>query len=322
MKRAPRRLLHAVLLLFGVSLFSFALLALAPGDFFDEMRLDPRITPEAVNALKARYGLDRPFPVRYARWLASVARGDLGFSFAYNEPAAPLLVARARNTLILTGLALVLCWSLAVPLGVWSAARRGGWADHAGEATGSVLLAIPELLMSLLLLFFAVRTGLFPAGGIASLDHSGLNSWGKAADLAWHLFLPVTALVLGTLPMVARHVRAGVADALDSRFVLAARSLGLSRRRILFRYALPAAANPLISLFGVSAGSLLSASLVVEVMMGWPGLGPLLFEAILARDLYLVVGSVMFSTLFLIAGQLVADLLLYAADPRIRMEEA
>ena len=128
------------------------------------------------------------------------------------------------------------------------------------------------------------------------------------------------ALTLGTLPVLLRHVRASMVEVLDSPFVRAARAHGIPRRRILFRYALRAAANPLISLGGFSVASLLSASLLVEVIMSWPGMGPLLLEAILARDFYLVIGAVVFSTIFLVAGNLLADVLLYAADPRIRTQ--
>ena len=153
---------------------------------------------------------------------------------------------------------------------------------------------------------------------MVSLNHEHLSTPEKMRDLLAHLILPVAALVMGTLPMLFRHVRTGMVEALGASSVQAARSLGLSRKRILFGYALPLAANPLISLLGLSFATLLSSSLLVEVVMGWPGLGPMLLEAILARDLYLVIGAVMLSALFLVAGNFFADILLYLVDPRIR----
>lgn len=313
-----RRLLHAAFLLLGVSLLTFVFLQLAPGSFFDEMRLNPQISPETVAALRAQYGLERPLPVRYARWLGSVMRGELGFSFAYNSPAAPLLWVRARNTLLLTATATLLAWLLAIPIGVWTAAHRSRASAHFTTAGTAALLATPDLLIALGLLLLAVRTRWFPAGGMISLGFDAMG-WGeRARDVAVHLALPVAVLVVGSLPVLVRHVRAAVMEVQDSAFIRAARGHGIPRRRLLFRYALPAAANPLISLFGFSVGTLLSGSLLVEVVMSWPGLGPLFLEAILARDLYLVIGAVMLSTLFLVAGNLLADLLLYAADPRIR----
>ena len=315
------RLLHGLFLLFGVSVLSFLFVALAPGSFLDEMRLSPQISPETVGALRAQYGLDRPLPVRYARWVRSVLRGELGFSFAYNTPAAPLLRVRARNTLVLTGSATLLAWATAIPIGVWAAARKGRVVDQLTTASATALLAVPDLLLALGLLLLAVRTGWFPTGGMVSLGFEGLGFGAKVKDAARHLTLPVVTLVVGTLPVLVKHVRAALIEVLDSAFLRAARGHGIPRRRLLFRYALPAAANPLISLFGFSVGALLSTSLLVEVVMSWPGLGPLLLEAILARDLYLVIGAVMFSTVFLLAGNLLADVLLYANDPRIRTGE-
>jgi peptide/nickel transport system permease protein len=142
----------------------------------------------------------------------------------------------------------------------------------------------------------------------------------RVLDVAWHLVLPVAVLVLGMLPILVRHVRASMAEAIDSPFALSARAQGISRRRLLFRHLLPAAANPLISLFGFSLGTLLSASLLIEVVMGWPGLGPLFLEAIMARDFALVLAVVMLSASFLVVGNLLADILLYRMDPRIRMK--
>jgi peptide/nickel transport system permease protein len=314
------RALHGLLLLLGVSLLSFVLLELAPGDYFSEMRLDPRISEATVRELRARYGLDRPLPERYVRWLASVARGEMGYSFAYGQPVGRLLWPRARNTLLLTATSTTLAWLLAVPLGAWWATRRRGAADAAVAGLTAALLAMPDLVLALGLLLLAVRTGWLPAGGMVALGHEQMGLAGRAADIARHLVLPVTALVLGTAPMLVRYVRAAVADTLDAPFVRAARAHGLPERRLLIRHALPAAANPLVSLFGLSLAGLLSTSLLVEVVVGWPGLGPLLLEAILARDFYLVLGPVMASTLLLAGGNVLADALLLAVDPRIRSE--
>jgi peptide/nickel transport system permease protein len=312
---------HGFLLLVGVSVLSFVLVELAPGDYFAEMRLDPRVSEATVRALRVRYGLDRPLPERYLRWVASLATGELGYSFAYSQPVGPLLWPRLRNTLLLTVTANGLAWMLAVPLGAWWATRRRGVADASMAGLTAVLLALPDLVLALGLLLLAVRTGWFPAGGMVSLGHEQMSAGARWRDVAAHLVLPVTALVLGILPVLMRYVRASVADALGAPFVRAARAHGIPEVRVLLWHALPAAANPLISLFGLSLAGLLSTSLVVEVVMSWPGLGPLMLEAILARDFYLVLGPVLASTLLLVGGNLLADTLLLAADPRIRGEE-
>ena len=318
MRWIARRLVHGLLLLFGVSVLTFGFTEIAPGDYFDHMRLDPRISPETVEALRSRYGLDRPLPVRYWRWLGSAVRGELGHSFAYNTSVGSLLWPRARNTLLLTGLATLFAWLLAVPIGTWVAASKRRWIQAAFGGATSLLLAIPDLLLALLFLLLAARTGFFPVGGMVSVDYASLDFWGKLKDLVWHFTLPVLTLTLATLPVLVRHVHASLSEVLHSRFLLAARGFGIPRGRLLFRYALPVAANPLLSLLGFSIGSLLSGSLLIEVILSWPGVGPLLLESILARDVHVVVGAVLISTALLIVGNLVADLLLYAVDPRIR----
>jgi len=250
--------------------------------------------------------------------MRSVLRGQMGFSLAYNSPVAPLLWMRARNTLLLTLTAMLLAWALALPLGIWSAEKRGGLPDRAVSLATATLMVVPDLVLALGLLILAARSGWFPTGGMVSVDFAELSSAGKFRDLALHMALPVAALVLSALPTLVRHIRAAVGDALTAPFLRAAMAHGISRRKLLYRYALRAAANPLISLFGFSVGALLSGSLIVEIVMSWPGLGPLLLEAILARDLYVVIGGVLFSTVFLVCGNFLADMLLYWADPRIR----
>ncbi|MGA8224358.1 MAG: ABC transporter permease [Candidatus Acidiferrales bacterium] len=320
MKYLSRRILHSTLLLLGISFLSFALLQMAPGDYFDAIRLNPQISAQTIKGIRSEYGMDRPLPVRYELWLRSAIRGEFGFSFAYAGPVGPLLWARARNTLLLTGTATLLAWALAIPIGIWSASKRGEWSDRVFGLITSTLLTIPELLFVLCLLLLAVRTSWFPAGGMISPGASEAGLWSKARDVFYHLVLPGVGLALVTMPTLVRHVRSAMIEALDAPFVRAARGHGIPRVRLLFRYALPVAANPLISLMGLSIGAMVSASLLVEVILSWPGLGPLMVEAILARDVYVVIGVVMLSSVFLIAGNLLADLLLFASDPRIRVE--
>ena len=320
MKYLARRFLHATLLLLGVSIFSFVLLQLAPGDFFSPMGLNPQMSARTVAGLRSQYGLNQPLPIRYQHWLRAILHGDLGKSFAYNGPVAPLLAVRARNTLLLTGTAMLLAWLLAIPLGIASAVQRGRWGDRAGGVVTSALLTIPDLVLFLAILLLAVRTGWFPTGGMVSTAFDDLTPWGKAKDVANHLFLPALGLAIATLPALLRHVRSAMIEVLEAPFIRAARAHGISELRVLLRYALPVAANPLISLFGFSVATMLSASLLVEVILSWPGIGPLLLDAILAKDFYVVIGAVMLSSVLLVAGNLLADLLLIATDPRIRLE--
>ncbi len=320
MRYVSRRLAHSVLILVAISFLSFALLQWGAGDYFSNLRMNPRVSAETIRGLHEKYGFDRPFLVRYAQWVRSVIKGDMGFSFSYNSPVGPLLWTRARNTLLLTGSATLIAWGLALPLGVLTATRKGRWDDRACSAATSTLLALPDLLLFLLLLMFAVRTGWFPAGGMASTGFDDLSFWGKVSDLALHLALPSLGLAVVTLPVLVRHIRAAMIEALESPFIRAARGHGIPRRRLLWRYALPAASNPLISLMGLSIAGMLSTSAIMEVVLSWPGLGPLIVQSVLARDTYVVLAVVMMSSAFLLAGNLLADLLLFASDPRIRVE--
>jgi peptide/nickel transport system permease protein len=315
-----QRLTRALFVLLGVSLLVFVLIDLAPGRSFQEMRMNPQISRETVAALRAEYGLDQPLPMRYARWLRSVSRGEMGFSFAYNRPIWPLLRSRIGNTLILTLSALLASWLIAIPLGAWMAHRAGRWEDRIFGVSSTCLLAIPDVLIGLGLLSFALRVGWLPTGGMHAPQSVETETFARAKDLAIHLILPLCALCAGMLPMLVRHVRSAMRDVLRAPFIMAARGHGIPRYRLLFAQALPAAANPLISLFGTSMGILLSQSVLVEVIMSWPGIGPLLLQAMLDRDPHVVVAIVLFSTIFFVAGNLLADILLYIADPRIRME--
>jgi peptide/nickel transport system permease protein len=312
-----RRFAHAALLLAAISLLSFALVQSAPGDFFDQMRMNPRVSAQTVEGLRAEYGLDRSFAVRYGLWILSALRGEFGISLAYNAPVGTLLMPRARNTLLLTGTSTVLAWLLAIPIGVWSSTNRRKLSRRSSELATSTLLTIPDLLLFLCVLLFAVRSGWFPSGGMYSAENES-HGLSQLKDIAWHLFLP--SLALATLPALIRHVCSAMIEVLDSPFIRTARSHGIPNSRLLFRFALPVAANPLISLFGFSVATMLSSSLLLEVILSWPGLGPLLVEATLNKDVYVVVGTVMLSAIFLVAGNLLADVLLFAADPRIRVE--
>src|SRR5258706_12687060 len=255
MRFLVRRLGHAAFLLLGVSVLAFAFSTLAPGNYFDEMRLNPQISAERLSALRADYQVDRPMALRYARWAAALLHGDLGFSFAYNTPVAPLLLIRARNTLLLTGTATVLLWMLALPLGVWSAERLGRPADVALSWATAVLLIVPDLALALGLLVLAVRSGWLPTGGMVSVGFAGFSAVQRIRDVALHMVLPVTVLVASALPVLLRHVRAAMAEALEAAFLRAAEGHGISRRRLLFRYRWPGAGLLRIGLFGCSFGA-------------------------------------------------------------------
>jgi peptide/nickel transport system permease protein len=313
-----RRLIRAILLLVGVSALCFLFTEMAPGSFFDEMRLNPQISPETISSLRSHYGLDKPLVVRYGRWMRSAAQADFGYSIAYNTPVAPLLWSRTKNTLLLAAAGTLLTWLISVPLGVWVAARRGRLLDNTVGAVSSLLISVPEVVIAVALLAIVVRWRVLPVGGMRSLDSEALSQWARVQDIAARMVLPVIILALAETAIIVRHIRASMLEVLNAPFVQAARSFGIHRARVLFRHVLPVAASPAISLFGFSLAGLVSGSLLVEVICGWPGLGPLILDATLARDFYLVIGGIMLSAVFMVGGNLIADIMLLACDPRIR----
>ncbi len=315
MSRLVGRLAQGALLLVVLSMLVFVFAELAPGDFFTGAVLDPRMSEELIETLRLQYGLEQPLHIRYLRWASSVARGEGGFSIAYRRPVVDLFLPRAAHTLMLAGASMLLAWIIALVLGIAGAYRAGGWLDRSTLIAVAALLAIPELLLALLGILVAVNTRL-PLGGATSLDYASLSLGARLIDRIEHLVIPVTVLALTSLPVLVRHVRTSVLEALDAPFVRAARGHGISGRRLMLAYVLPAAANPLITLFGISFGGLLSGSLVIEGAMGWPGLGPLVLESMTNQDLHVLLAGILGVCAFLWVGNLIADGLLVLIDPR------
>lgn len=313
-----RRFVRSVFLLVAISVLAFGTSQLAPGSFLDELRMNPQISSQTIAALQTQYGLDQPIRVRYFRWMKSLVAGDLGYSLSYNMPVNKLLWERMRNTLFVGTLAMLLAWAVALPMGIWSARRAGGWFDRLCSGFSTLFLGTPELALALLLILAAAHFGTLPVGGMNSSAQP--PGWSAKLDTFRHLLIPMIALALPATPLLFRHTRAAMLEAWNSPFLQAAKGHGIGEVRLLLRHALPVASNPLISLFGLSLATLVSGSFLVEVITGWPGMGPLFLEAIYNRDAQVVMAVVMLFSVFLIAANFTADLLLYATDPRVRAE--
>jgi peptide/nickel transport system permease protein len=311
------RLLQGISLLFVVCVASFLLLQVAPGHYFSGYEASPDVSQKTIEGLRQQSGLDVPIAQRLLQWVRSAIHGDFGNSLAYRLPVVELLRERATNTLVLTIISTTLAWLLGVPIGLLAAVHRNRILDRLFSLGTTTLISIPGLVTAFALIALAAWTGALPVGGMHSAEAHQLSWSGKIVDLGNHLLLPVITLVLMALPVITRHVRSTAVELLDATFVQAARAHGLRRRTILFRYVLRPASNSLISLFGFSIASLISGSFIVEIVMGWPGLGPLLLEAILARDLNIVLGAVILSSVFVVGANFIADMMLYVLDPRI-----
>lgn len=314
-----RRLLQTLPLLIGISALTFVLLQLAPGDFLATMADNPQISPAAIEAMRRRFGLDQPWWTQYLLYLKNVfLHLDFGESFSRHQPVFTVLRASLGNTLLLACAAAIITWGLAIPLGVLAAVRQYSGTDRALSFVSFVWLSIPEVLSGLLFLWLAAATGWFPIGGMLDLDHDLMGPLDQLGDLLRHLALP--ALVVGLIPLAGRmrQMRANLLDQLRLDYVITARAKGLPESRVIVGHALRNALNPLITLFGFTLGSLVSGSFVAETIFSWPGLGMVTLEALNTQDQYLVMGSVLMASAVLIAGNLVADVLLVVADPRIR----
>jgi peptide/nickel transport system permease protein len=313
-----RRLLQVLPLLLGITALTFLLLQLAPGDFLNQMAENPAISAETIEAMRHRFGLDRPWYVQYLLYLKNlVLHFDFGESFSRHQPVFVVLREGLLNTLLLAGAAAVVTWGLAVPLGVWAAVRQHSWVDRTLSIVAFVWLSVPEILSGLLLLMLAAKTGWLPIGGMHSLDYDDLDLAGKLWDVARHLLLP--AFVVGLIPLASRmrQMRGNLLDVLRLDYVTTARAKGLDEHVVVFKHALRNALNPMITLFGYTLGALVSGSFIAEIIFSWPGLGRITLDAIQTQDQYLVMGSVLMASVVLILGNLVADLLLAVADPRI-----
>lgn len=314
-----RRLLFALILVFVVSSSALLLARLAPGDVTSQ--LGPFATPAEIARTRASFDLDRTVAGQWAAWLGRAVRFDFGNSFLYNQPVRGLVLGAAANTALLALAALTVATFVGIPLGIISGSRRSSVAAVIRGAS-LVCLSVPPLLTSLLLVFFAASTNLLPAGGMTSVSGTDPGAWARLADVAAHLPLPVLALALPIAATFERLQAQSMADALHQPFTVAAAARGLSPQQVILRHAWRSSLRPICGIYGMAIGALLSGSFVVEFVTAWPGLGRLMYEALRARDIYLVTGCAAMGGLFLAIGSLIGDLLLAVVDPRIRESSA
>lgn len=315
-----RRLLFAAVLVVVSSSAALLLTRLAPGDVTIE--LGPLATPAEVAAMRARYDLDRSAMAQWARWGSRALRLDFGESSLHKRPVAPLVGRAAANTAALGLVALLVATAVGISLGIFTGSRTSGVAAAVVRGVSIACVSLPPLLTSLLLVFLAARTGWLPLGGMTSAALVD-QSWGAwFADVAAHLPLPVLALALPAAATLERLQSRSIADVRDQPFITAAVARGVPAASLIVNHAWRASLRPVCAVYGLIIGMLLSGSFVVEYVTAWPGLGRLMYEALSARDIYLVAGCAAMGAFLLAVGTLIGDLLLAAADPRVREAEA
>ena len=307
-----RRAAQTVPLLLIVSLLVFALLHAAPGGPLTIYLENPGVRPEDIERLRKSLGLDQPLATQYLRWLSAFVRGDWGFSLSDGRPVAERMLERAPATLELAGASLVVALLAALPLGIMSAVRRGGWLDRIGSAAALAGVSLPVVWFGLILqLTIAIGLGWLPSSGRSAVFDSGF------ADRVSHLILPAIVLAAVHAAAWSRYLRSSMLSILSQRFVLAGEARGIPQRALVLKHALRNAAGPLATVVLMDAALLVSGAVVTESVFAWPGLGGLFTEAIVRRDYPVLMAFLMVTSMAVIVLNFLADLAHRALDPRV-----
>ena len=311
-----RRLLQAIPTFIGITILSFALLRLAPGDPVNLLVFGvPDMTPEQVAALRHEYGLDQPLPIQYLNWLERTATGDFGRSFLYHRPVAEMIGAALPNTLLLASVSLLIALLIGVPLGALAARMRGSAIDNLVRVVGVAGHAIPAFWFGLLfILILGVQFRLVPVSGMLTI---GKDPW-DIGDRLMHLLGPAIALSLAPIANYSRLMRTEVLDVLGQDYIRTARAKGLAEQLVVFGHALRNALLPMITALGTAVAFLLSGAVVIEQVFAWPGMGRMFFEAARSKDYPIVMAVVVLGGFMLVAAYLLRDLAYGVADPRVR----
>jgi peptide/nickel transport system permease protein len=310
-----RRLLQAVPLLIGVSIIGFALMHLAPGGPLAVYTLNPTITNQDIERIRVVLGLDQPVHIQYLKWAAGMATGNWGYTFFGGRPVLDVILERMPATMLLMGSALSLAIVIGCTIGLLGAVRRYSIFDMLATSGAMVALSFPTFWFGLMAIwFFAVKLGLLPSGGMYELGEED-----NILDLLRHLVLPVLVLALVITAVWSRYSRSAFLEVMQQDYMRTARAKGLRPAERLFRHALPNALKPLIALLGLELPALFSGALVTETIFGWPGMGRLFVDALNMKEYPILMGMMMFTALFVIVGNLLADILIALLDPRVRL---
>jgi peptide/nickel transport system permease protein len=315
-----RRAVHGVIILVGLSVLLFALLVFTPGDPVELIAAStPDIKPEDVAALRAYYGLDDPIYIRYFKWARSVLRGDLGYSRTYGTPVIGLMGERLRNTLALLATSVFLAFVAGVTIGIYSALHQYSVADYTVTVLAFAGLAMPVFWQGIVfILIFAVWLPWFPAGGMMT---PGVEpGWPMFWNRLWHMVLPVAVLATSGMAAWTRYMRSSMLEVIRQDYVRTARAKGNSERVVINKHALRNALIPIITLVALSIPGILNGAVLTETVFSWPGMGLLLFQAVLGHDYNVAMAVLLFVALMTVLFNLFADVAYAMVDPRIRYE--
>jgi peptide/nickel transport system permease protein len=322
-----KRLLYMIPTLFGMSLISFIIIQLPPGDFLTSLisaiaESGQGLDQASIDALTAQYGLDQPVWVQYWSWISGILlRGDFGWSFDWGQPVSRLLWDRMGITLLVSGLSLILIWVIALPIGIYSAVRRYSLSDYVFTFLGFVGLAIPTFVLALGLMYVSFTYLGLNVGGLFSPEYESAPwSLVKFWDLCTHLWIPILVIAVSSTAALIRVMRANLSDELGKPYVVTARAKGLSEFTLTMRYPVRLALNPFVSTIGWVLPTLISGVTITAIVLNLPMAGPLLLRALVSQDMYLAGAFILIMSVLTLVGMLISDILLALLDPRIRFQ--
>ena len=320
-----RRVALGALTIWVVSVLSFVIIQLPPGDFVSTYiaRLESqgtRVSQEEAALMRSTYGLDQPMPVRYVKWIGQIAHGNFGMSLDYGQPVVNIIGDRLALTIVVTLAAMLFTWVIALPIGIYSAVRQYSVADYLFTFIGFLGLGVPSFLLALVLMYIGVVVFHASVGGFFSPDFVDAQwTWAKVWNLMQHLPLPAIVLGFAGTAQLIRIMRANLLDELGKPYVITARAKGLPEWRMILKYPVRVALNPFASTIGFLFPQIVSGSIIVSLVLSLPTVGPVLLNALLGQDMFLAGAIVLMIGVLTVVGMLISDLLLVWLDPRVRL---
>ncbi|MGO8877911.1 MAG: ABC transporter permease [Desulfomonilaceae bacterium] len=319
-----RRIMIMIPTLIAISIISFTIIQLPPGDFLTTYVAQLSASGETVDqaeleSLRTRFGLDQPMYIQYLKWAWNFIHGDFGHSFEWNKPVSELIGERLSLTVVISVCTLLFTWAVSIPIGIYSAVRQYSWLDYILTVLGFIGLATPNFLLALVLLWVSYAYFGLSIGGLFSPHFADAPwSFAKVVDLMEHLWVPVIIVGLAHTAKFIRIIRGNLLDELRKPYVVTARAKGLSETRLILKYPVRVAINPLVSTIGWTLPELISGIAITAVVLNLPTTGPLLLSALMSQDMQLAGTFIMFLSCLTVIGTLVSDILLAWVDPRIR----
>jgi peptide/nickel transport system permease protein len=321
-----RRLIYMLVLLIVASTVSFFLIELPPGDYMSSHiaaleAQGTRLGAAEIAALRQQYGLDQPVYVRYLKWVSGILlRGDFGMSLAQNKPVSALMVTRIPLTVVVSVCTLIITYAISIPVGVYSATHQYALFDYLATGSSFIALGMPDFLLALIVMYLAFKYTGLGIGGLFSPEYMGPGwSWAKFTDLLKHLPLPALIIGIGSTGGLIRVMRGCLLDELNKPYVVTGRAKGLPERKLLYKYPVRIAINPIISTIGWTLPAIVSGQTITAIVLALPTMGPLLFSALTAQDMYLAGSIILVLAVLTVIGTFISDILLGLVDPRIRL---